>query len=116
MRQLQNHKVGLLGSKIDVNVDDPRVMGANTRYVATAPTADGEVISILTDVQFQDGPVADIGVKGISPQVLLAITQDHLAGLNSGEMGCHELRVALNHIHEALNALDARTRRLSAAA
>jgi hypothetical protein len=62
------------------------------------------------DVRFQDGPIQETGVNGISNEALLAIVEDRLAGFQSGQYACRENAIALTKIQEAMMWLHKRTR------
>lgn len=61
-------------------------------------------------IRFQNGPILEAGVNGISNEALLAIVEDRLLGFQSGQFACRENAVALTKIQEALMWLQKRTR------
>ena len=62
------------------------------------------------DITFQEGPIAEYGVNGISNEALLAIIEDRLAGFQAGPFACRENALALTKIQEAMHWLHHRTR------
>lgn len=62
------------------------------------------------DINFQNGPIAESGVNGISNEALLAIVEDRLIGFQSGEYACRENAIALTKLQEAMMWLQKRTR------
>lgn len=62
------------------------------------------------DLRFQDGPIAEAGVNGITHEVLLAIVQDRLECFQAGPYACHENAAALAAVKEAQRCLQMRTR------
>lgn len=60
-------------------------------------------------ISFQNGPIAEAGVNGISQEALLAIVEDRLLGFQSGPYSCRENAIALTHIQEAMMWLQKRT-------
>jgi hypothetical protein len=60
-------------------------------------------------VQFQEGPILENGVNGVTNEVLLAIVRDRLARFQSGPYSCRENALALAKIEEALHWLHHRT-------
>ena len=63
-----------------------------------------------TNIEFQNGPIQEVGVNGISNEALLAIVEDRLLGFQNGQFACRENAVALTKIQEALMWLGKRTR------
>lgn len=60
-------------------------------------------------IGFQNGPLQENPVNGVSQEALLAIVIDRLRSFQSGEFKCRENAVALTHIETALLWLKART-------
>lgn len=120
MRELTSHKVNGLNEAIDILVlDEPGDGGANHQYrLATIdqpddPIPDGRFGHKATDrgvVRFQNGPIKEAGVNGISNEALLAIVEDRLKGFQSGKFACRENALALTKIQEAMQWLHFRTR------
>jgi hypothetical protein len=80
----------------------------------------GETLSISPDSQhfslgntcfigFQNGPIKEFGVNGITQEALLAIVIDRLRSFQTGPFSCRENAIALTHIEEALMWLQRRT-------
>lgn len=61
-------------------------------------------------VMFQNGPIKEFGVNGITNEALLAILIDRLRGLQSGPFPSDEAEQAAAHIGTALLLLQKRTR------
>jgi len=61
-------------------------------------------------ILFQNGPIPEVGVNGITHEALLAIVADRLRGFQSGPFACVENDAALDHIERALVLLKGRTR------
>jgi len=59
---------------------------------------------------FQNGPIPEVGVNGITIEALLAIVADRLHGFQSGPYACEENERALLLIKEAMDCLMYRTR------
>lgn len=62
-----------------------------------------------TPVFFQNGPIRDEGVNGISQESLIAILIDRLEGFQTGKFQCHDNEVALDHLQGARLWLHKRT-------
>ncbi len=113
MRELTSHKVNGLNEALLVNVlDEPGQGNACHEYQIRKfvkneddVTADVE----LANIRFQNGPIQEAGVNGISAEALLAIIEDRLIGFQSGTFACRENAVALTKIQEAMMWLQKRT-------
>lgn len=60
---------------------------------------------------FQNGPIKEVGVNGITHESLLAILIDRLEGFQSGPYACEDNALALMQLKLALRNLQARTMR-----
>lgn len=61
------------------------------------------------EVKFQNGPILESGVNGVSNESLLAIVEDRLLGFQSGAFACRENAIALTKVQEAMMWLQKRT-------
>ncbi len=125
MRKLTDHIVsGDQAVQLQINVmDEPGRGGACHRYSVLATTApehvplgydmetnaDGTATYEACFVGFQNGPIREFGVNGITQEALLAIVVDRLRCFQAGEFSCRENAIALTHIEEALMWLQRRT-------
>jgi hypothetical protein len=64
-------------------------------------------------LQFQNGPVGEVGVNGIQQEDLIQVVIARLEALNE-LLSCEENGAALYHLRAALGALEDRTRRRQA--
>ena len=107
-RELISHKVTGLNEKISIDVvDEPGPGGACHEYrmsIDTSKTIERVYLS------FQNGPIQEVGVNGLSIEALLAIVEDRLLGFQSGQFACRENALALTKIQESLMWLGKRTR------
>lgn len=121
MRKLTGHIVNPANDQISITVEDaPGAGGANHRYEITGfdtetnpskESPDGYSHSKSRDVLlFQNGPINEYGVNGITHEVLLAILVDRLQGFQSGPYACRENAIALTKLQEAQMWLQSRTR------
>ena len=121
MRELNDHIVSgdqAVQLKIEV-LDQPGQGGANHLYQITGfntqtntsdPFAERHgKPSDHTMVLFQNGPIKEVGVNGITQEALLAIVIDRLRSFQSGSFSCRENAIALTHCEEALMWLQRRT-------
>jgi len=107
LRELTSHKVNGLNDAIVIGViDEPGSGGACHRYHIGIPMIDPADCSI----NFQDGPIQEVGFNGLSNEALLAVVEDRLKGFQSGQYACHENAVALMHVQHAMQWLLSRTR------
>lgn len=114
MRELTSHKVNGLNEDLQILVhDEPGLGGAchvySVGYCLNPGTADGGT-SHMASIRFQNGPIAESGINGISNESLLAIVEDRLKGFQSGKFSCRENALALTHLQEAMHWLHHRTR------
>lgn len=108
MRTIEDHKVNLANDVLTITVlDEPGSGGGNHAYMVSG-SGIGDAIAPLT-IQFQDGPISEVGVNGITNEVLLAIVADRLRGFQSGPFASRHNALALTAIEEAQNWLNRRT-------
>lgn len=94
------------GVTIEV-VDQPGAGGANHHYVVWV---DGETQPVqLAEIRFQNGPVKEAGVNGVTQEHLLAIVADRLRCFQAGPYPSAENAEALDYVEIALAALNDRT-------
>lgn len=112
MRQLDEHKVNPANDTLTINVvDEPGAGGANHIYevVFNAPSLPGCPPLKPQTIFFQNGPIAESGVNGLTHEVLLAIVADRLRSFQKGPYSCKANACALTHIEEAQHWLQQRT-------
>lgn len=120
MRSITDHVVNPANDKLRITVtDEPGLGGAHHRYVvggfdlSSNPSRDWdgvesdspEAVAIL----FQNGPINEVGVNGITHEALLAIVADRLRSFQGGPFACKANACALTHIEEAQHWLQQRT-------
>ncbi len=120
MRELMSHKVNGLNEALRIEVlDEPGQGNACHRYsirppfknpVENYPAENSKMSRAACDINFQNGPIQETGVNGISGEALLAIVEDRLLGFQSGQYACRENAIALTKIQEAMMWLQKRTR------
>lgn len=114
MRKLTSHKVNECNEALDIKVlDEPGAGGASHRYVIYRPHDafnDELNASLVFELSFQNGPIPEAGVNGITQEALLAIVEDRLKSFQAGPYACRENALALTHIQEAMHWLHHRTR------
>lgn len=112
MRTIELHKVGGVDNRLRIEVlDEPGAGGACHQYRVREDTPEGQETTMpVYVVKFQQGPVKEHGLNGITQEALLAIVIDRLEGFQSGDFACELNQIALDHVKEALAALQQRTR------
>lgn len=113
MRTIDDHKVNPANDTLTITVtDEPGAGGANHCYVVSGftsrPSDPGE--HNISYLNFQNGPINEEGVNGITHEVLLAIVIDRLKSFQAGKFSSRENALALTHIQEANHWLLERTR------
>ena len=119
MRTIHDHQVSPTDAALKVTaLDDPGSGGANHQYAIEwkAPVEgrgfrdqDSGEWRDATLIRFQDGPVAEVGVNGLSHEALLAVVADRLRSFQKGPFSCKANACALTHIEEAMHWLQQRT-------
>lgn len=109
MRNIDDFKVNPANDKLIVEVlDEPGAGGANHVYQVRGYHAkDADETAVV--IRFQNGPIAEVGVNGLTQEVLLAIVADRLRSFQSDPFACRENALALTKIEEAQHWLQQRT-------
>lgn len=111
VRELTSHKVNGLNDVLVIEVlDDPGQGNACHHYVITQDDELNDTSEVYCEIIFQNGPIAEVGVNGISNEALLAVVEDRLIGFQSGEYACDENSKALFYLELAMGQLLKRTR------
>lgn len=106
MRELTEHRINPANDRLSITVlDEPGPGGANHAYTI------GGFGPRKTLIQFQNGPIAEAGVNGVTHEALLAIVADRMRAFQAGPFACPENADALTAVEEALAALLSRTRK-----
>jgi len=121
MRELTSHKVNPANDQLTIMVvDEPGAGGACHRYQITGfegannpshSKHDGDIGESYCPavVLFQNGPIAEAGVNGITHEAMLAILIDRLEHFQAGQYACRENALALTKLQEAQHWLHHRT-------
>lgn len=121
MRELTDHIVsGDQAVQLKIKVlDDEGAGGANHLYQIESFNTKSNASCPFTSrygspadhstVLFQNGPIGEVGVNGVTQEALLAIVIDRLRSFQKGQFSCRENAIALTHIEEALMWLQRRT-------
>lgn len=119
MRNVIDHivKGDSVNHQLTISVtDDPGQGGANHRYEIGGMSTEGNSsrgelpaeggVVIL----FQNGPIKEFGVNGVTQEALIAICIDRLREFQKGPFACKANQDAQQHLHDALYLLQQRTR------
>lgn len=121
MRELHDHKVNRANDVLTVEVQDvPGSGGASHLYHITGfdsasnpsdPwTARHGQSAKHSTILFQNGPIGEVGVNGLTHEVLLAVIIDRLRCFQAGPYASRENALALTKLEEATHWLHSRTR------
>lgn len=117
MRTLADHIVegDSANHRLTVNViDEPGHGGACHNYSIgwNGPGHPGKLEfgnEYSIGIQFQNGPIKEFGVNGVTHEALLAVLIDRLKGFQSGQYACQDNQEALYHLRQSLEYLHKRT-------
>lgn len=108
--KIETHKVNPVNDLVDIEViDQPGAGGAHHEYLISWPIHQVPGQTVQT-IKFQNGPIAENGVNGLTQEVLLAIVQHRLECFQKGPYACRENAIALTHVQDAMHWLQHRTR------
>lgn len=116
VRKLDGHKVNPANDKLEISVlDDPGHGGACHHYLIEGfelliDAPEGQKCVAALPIPFQEGPINEAGVNGITHEALLAILIDRMQGFQSGPYACRDNALALTKLQEAQMWLQKRTR------
>jgi hypothetical protein len=114
MRTLTTHKLNGLNDALEITAnDEPGQGGASHSYTIFVDETRVKLppgVTVHQGVQFQNGPILEAGVNGISQEALLAVVIDRLQSFQAGPYACRENAIALTSCEEAMMWLQKRTR------
>lgn len=109
MRYLHTHKTNDLNTDLTIEVlDEPGPGGAHHQYRISSAADNTEMYPTI--IKFQDGPIKEFGVNGVTNEALLAIVEDRLDCFQKGPFACPENAAALEEVRTAMRVLALRTR------
>lgn len=104
MHEITEHEQNLANRLLKVRAnDEPSHGGANHVYVLDPP--EGKTVVI----RFQDGPIKEVGVNGVTHEALIAIILDRMRAFQESGYKCRENAIAITKLEEALMWLHKRT-------
>jgi hypothetical protein len=109
LRTIEDHKINPANDSLTIEVlDEPGAGGANHVYQVRG-YHDVAADETAVVIRFQNGPINEAGVNGLTQEVLLAIVADRLRSFQKGPYSCKANACALTHIEEAQHWLQQRT-------
>ena len=113
MRLVNDHVVeGDHAPQLRIEVlDEPGQGGANHEYLVDTDHigGGGKGLNPLR-ISFQNGPIKEYGVNGVTQEALLAVVIDRLRSFQAGPFACAANAMALHHTEAALELLQQRTK------
>ena len=112
MRKITDHIVegDSANHQLTITVrDEPGSGGANHMYGIEWTPKDDDTCRDQLLVLFQNGPIKEFGVNGVTHEALLSIVIDRLRSFQAGPFKCVENEIALRKIEDALWQLHWRT-------
>lgn len=111
VRDITMHQQGAVNRCVNIKVlDGPGPGNASHEYQLSFYRAGDPGKTERVRLSFQNGPLREVGVNGLTNEALLAILIDRMHGFQAGKFRCGDNRVALEYLENALSALQRRTR------
>lgn len=79
------------------------------RIVSNKLDTYGHNRKVVGEIEFQKGPIQEVGINGLTERDLLEILKNRLENFQASEYRSDYNEHALKHIRQAIEALDART-------
>lgn len=111
-REVHGHETNVANRMLTIFADAPGSGNASHVYrtIYNVRGHEGGVEGEEQEIRFQNGPIQEVGVNGVTNESLLSIVRHRLQGFQSGPYACRENALALTKIEEALHWLHHRTR------
>lgn len=111
VREITDHAINELNETLHIEADErkPEFGGGSHHYTITAREP-GKPWWTVAQINFQQGPLPENGVNGVTNEALIAIVIDRLRGFQAGPMACRENALMLTKLEEALMWCQARSR------
>lgn len=120
MQELESVELNQAGRTLNIYADGYNpVTGSCHRYLIrgfdarTNPVYGNDPVDprFTSEVIFQNGPIAEAGVNGVTPEALFLILQHKYQGFQSGQFACEENERILGCIEECLDQIYSRAHR-----
>lgn len=116
MRTINDHVVNPTNDRLKIEVvDEAGQGGANHLYVISGfntgnnVSARTSLAETSTAILFQNGPINEFGVNGVTHEAILAIVADRLRSFQAGPYACRDNDLALADVENAMLRLQKRT-------
>ena len=110
MQEINNHKTNECNEAITIIADERDASYGNASHAYTLTFVDKEDREAQIGIDFQRGPIKEVGVNGVTNEALLAILIDRMEGFQSGAFACEDNREVLACLLNAMRWLQERTR------
>lgn len=106
MKEITTHHINQFNEMIGIRATDTPSSGNAYHIYEIFIPGYGDAV---TRIGFQNGPINEVGVNGISNESLLAIVIDRLQCFQTSKFSCRENSLALTKLEEAMHWLKHRT-------
>ena len=112
MRTLTDHIVDgdSVNHQVTITVTDERGSGGASHAYSLSWANERDQTEPYTFIRFQNGPIKQVGVNGLTHEALLAVVIDRLRSFQAGPYACNSNEMALSACQAALAHLKERTR------
>lgn len=115
MRVITSHQTNGCNRAITIGADDrnPAHGNASHDYRCAILDVDGDEMDIeidITHIEFQNGPIKEVGVNGLTHEVLFAILIDRFECFQDSQWECQENADTLVHLRRAVQSQLDRTK------
>jgi len=110
MQEINFHKTNECNEAITIIADERDEQYGNASHSYTLTFIDKEGREAQIGVDFQRGPIKEVGVNGVTNEALLAILIDRMDGFQSGAFACDDNREVLSCLLNAMRWLQERTK------
>jgi hypothetical protein len=118
VRTITTHHTNDANRAITLEADDRNPDNGNASHHYRAhylqKASEGFSYAQNQDISFQDGPIGEVGVNGVTNELCAAIIIDRLEGFQTSKYACPENAAALEHFRAGLAALESRTKKREA--
>lgn len=111
MPAVHGHEGNPLNDALRIVADEPNAeFGNSSHHYEVIHDKGAQIPAPLGKIDFQEGPIKEHGVNGVTNEVLLAIVRNRLEGFQNSPFKCRENALAITKIEEAMHWLHHRTR------
>jgi hypothetical protein len=114
MRPVLDHNhylVGMESERLTIRASDIGPGGAPNTYLIEGFDVYAKNLNCgSTRIWFQNGPIPEKGINGVTHEVLIAIVIDRLRSFQKGLYACRENALVITNLEQAMHWLHSRTR------